>query len=183
VIVLVVVLVVTNLGTLGALAYCTLRPPEHPSPDPAVADALNRTPLPANSSSATRRVITVEVLNPIELATTRGRLAGIAGTFAPGLVRRIVYDQTIKTMRRQLVEERVVADVRLHTMRPQRSAPQRSAPQRRQPGRATTQPGTAHEPSVTTERADDIDPALDPAPLDPGAVDPAAAEANDPRAD
>ncbi len=87
---------------------------------------LDGAPPPRQSSSATRRVISVEILNPVELAGTRGRLAGIAGSIAPGLVRRIVYDQTIKTMRRQLAEQGVVADLRLHTVRP----PERVGPER-----------------------------------------------------
>jgi hypothetical protein len=117
VVVLAVVLVVTNLLTLGALAYVVLRPAPQPRPDEAVARVLDQRP-PIASSSATRRVISVEVLNPIELAATRGRMAGLAGSLAPGLIRRVVYDQTLKTMRRQLSEEGVAADVRLHVLRP-----------------------------------------------------------------
>ncbi len=112
-VVLVVLLIVTNLVTVGALAYLALRPDDHPKPDAALARTLDRLP-PVASSSATRRVISIEILNPIEVAATRGRLAGIAGSLVPGLIRRIVYDQTIKTMRRDLAEEKVVADVRLH---------------------------------------------------------------------
>jgi len=63
-------------------------------------------------------VITIEILNPIELAATRGRLVGMAGSLAPGLTRRIVYDQAVRNKKRQLAEEHVVADVRVHTLRP-----------------------------------------------------------------
>ena len=129
--VLVVLLIVTNVVTLGALAYFALRPGEHPEPDATLARTLDRLP-PAASSSASRRVISVEILNPIEVAATRGRLAGIAGSLAPGLIRRIVYDQTIKTMRRHLADEQVVADLRLHTLR----APER--PATRSPARQPT---------------------------------------------
>jgi hypothetical protein len=116
VVVLVVLLIVTNLFTAGALAYFALRPAAHPTPDAPLARTLDRLP-PTASSSASRRVISIEILNPIEVAATRGRLAGIAGSIAPGLIRRIVYDQTIKTMRRHLADEQVVADLRLHTLR------------------------------------------------------------------
>src|SRR4051794_2184605 len=75
---------------------------------------------PPTSTTSTRRIITIEILNPIELAGTRGRLAGIAGSLAPGITRRVVYDQAIKNLRRQLAEERVVADVRVHTVSPAR---------------------------------------------------------------
>jgi hypothetical protein len=76
---------------------------------------------PPTSTSSTRRIITIEILNPIELAGTRGRLMGIAGSLAPGITRRIVYDQAIRNLRHQLVNERVVADVRLHTVSPSES--------------------------------------------------------------
>ena len=118
-VVLVLLLVVTNLATVGALVYHLVRPPRQPRPDPLVARVLDGLPPPNVSPSSTRRVISVEILNPIELAAARGRLAGLAGTLAPGLVKRIVYDQTIKIMRGHLVDERVVADLRLHTLRPE----------------------------------------------------------------
>lgn len=120
--VLVIVLAVTNLVTLGALLYLYLEPIEAPGPDPGAADALDRSPRPAAAvgPASERRLISIEILNPIELAGTRGRLAGIAGTLVPGLTRRIVYDQTLKIVKEQLVEQHVVADVRLHTLRPVR---------------------------------------------------------------
>jgi hypothetical protein len=124
--VLVIVLIVTNLVTLGVLARYVLRPVEQPAPDAALAASVSARRAPV-SSTGTRRVITIEILNPIELAGTRGRLVGIASSLAPGITHRIVYDQALKSVRRQLADERVVADVRLHIMRPE-DAPQRAAP-------------------------------------------------------
>jgi len=115
----VLVLIGTNLLTLGLLVRWRLRPVDHPAPDPVVAASIEAM-RPAASSSSTRRIITIEILNPIELAGTRGRLAGIAGSLAPGITRRIVYDQAIRNLRHQLVQEHVVADVRLHTVNPAR---------------------------------------------------------------
>ena len=114
---LVVILVGTNLLTLALLLRWRLRPVDHPTPDAVVAASIEAM-RPAASTSSTRRIITIEILNPIELAATRGRLAGIAGSLAPGITRRIVYDQAIRNLRHQLVQERVVADVRLHTVTP-----------------------------------------------------------------
>ncbi len=119
--VLVIVLIATNLATLGGLVWLHLRPQQHPAPDPMVAASLESV-RPATSTSSLRRIITIEILNPIELAGTRGRLAGIAGSLAPGITRRIVYDQAIRNLRHQLVQERVVADVRLHQVRPATAA-------------------------------------------------------------
>ena len=114
--VLVIVLVATNLVTLAVLAWFLLRPIEPLSTDPELAESISGRLRPSNSSSASRRLITIEILNPIELAGTRGRLAGIAGSLAPGITRRVVYEQALKLVRRQLAAERVVADVRLHEL-------------------------------------------------------------------
>jgi hypothetical protein len=117
VLILVAVLVVTNLVTLGALAWFLLRPVEHPRPDEIVAHGVG-VRRPAASTSSIRRVITIEILNPIELAGSRGWWAGIAGSLAPGLTNRVVYDQAIKLVRTQLADHDVVADVRLHVFDP-----------------------------------------------------------------
>lgn len=114
--VLVAVLALTTLAATGALAWQRLQPPEHPGPDEQVAAVLDRSPAPA-TVRGTRRIITIEVLNPIELAGTRGRLAGLAGAIVPGLTRRIVHDQVLTLLKQQLAEQQVVADVRLHTLR------------------------------------------------------------------
>jgi hypothetical protein len=116
VLVLVIVLVATTLVTLGALAWFLLRPAEPLGTDRELAESISGRLRPSNSSSAVRRLITIEILNPIELAGTRGRLAGIAGSLAPGITRRVVYEQALKLVRRQLAAERVVADVRLHEL-------------------------------------------------------------------
>ncbi|WP_375477677.1 hypothetical protein [uncultured Jatrophihabitans sp.] len=116
--ILAIVFAGTTLTALGALGYLLLRMSAQPRPDPTLARNLDRALAGPTSSSSPRRVITVEIRNPIELAAGRGRLAGIAGSLAPGLVRRLVYDQTIKHLRDQLAAERVVADVRLHVIAP-----------------------------------------------------------------
>jgi hypothetical protein len=117
VVVLVVVLVVTNLAMLGTLLWFLYGPQQHPAPDHAVAKAIERA-TQRGAIGGARQVITIEILNPIELAGTRGRLVGVAGSLAPGLTRRLVYDQAVRSVKRQLLAERVVADVRVHTLRP-----------------------------------------------------------------
>ena len=114
--VLVVLLCCTNLITASALVR------SHRSrsavPVREVSAVLGDGPSPVGTGTRTRRVITVEILNPLELAANRGRVAGIAGSLAPGLVRRMVHDQTLKRLQRELAAQRVAADVRLHTLRP-----------------------------------------------------------------
>jgi hypothetical protein len=118
VLVAVILLAGTNLATLAALGVLVLRRrTDHPAPDRVLAAALDAMTPPTSTTSG-RRVITVEILNALELAGRRGRLAGLAGSVAPGLVRRIVHDQAIRTLQQQLAAEHVVADVRLHHLRP-----------------------------------------------------------------
>jgi hypothetical protein len=114
--VLVLLLVLTNLVTLGVLAWYLLRPTGE-EPDQVVAAALDDAPRPTGALGV-RRVITIEILNPIELAGSRGRVAGIAGSLVPSITRRVVYDQALKQIRRDMREYNVIADVRLHTIRP-----------------------------------------------------------------
>jgi len=108
---LVVLLVVTNLATILALALLWQF---HGGDRPEDSDLLAALAAQRSVASGTRRVLSIEILNPVELAATKGRVVGIAGSLVPGLTRRIVYDQTLRQLRKQLVDQGVVADVRLH---------------------------------------------------------------------
>jgi hypothetical protein len=118
-IVLVILLVVMNVGTLGILlrGHWRSSPAPDPPTEPGLRAALDATAPAVAAPAGTRRLISIEILNPVELAGTRGRVLGVAGSLAPGLTRRIVYDQVAKILRSQLGERQVVADVRVHTLR------------------------------------------------------------------
>lgn len=73
--------------------------------------------LEAAFTAGSRRVISIEILNPLELAASHSRFGGLAGGLAPRALRRIVYEQTVRDMRVQLVEEGVQAEVGLHVAR------------------------------------------------------------------
>ena len=73
--------------------------------------------LEAAFTTGKRRVITIEILNPLELAATKSRFGGVAAAVAPGALRRLVYEQTVREMRVQMAEEGVVAEVGLHVAR------------------------------------------------------------------
>jgi hypothetical protein len=142
VLLLLIILIVTNVVTLGALGWYLLRPVDHPRPDETLARSLHRHQRPAVSTSSTRRVITIEILNPIEVAGKRSRWAGIAGALAPGITHRVVYDRAMQIVRRQLARENVVADVRLHVVRPDELMIEvLDEPSEPPPGAAGGQPG------------------------------------------
>lgn len=73
--------------------------------------------LEAAFTAGKRRVITIEILNPLELASTKHRFGGLAGAVAPRALRKLVYEQTVREMKVQMVEEGVVAEVGLHAAR------------------------------------------------------------------
>ena len=57
------------------------------------------------------RLITIEILNPSELAATQSRFSGLAGAVAPNLLRKIVYEKAVDIMREQLRAQGVEAEV------------------------------------------------------------------------
>ncbi|MEC9362786.1 MAG: hypothetical protein VYC42_06150 [Pseudomonadota bacterium] len=59
-------------------------------------------------------LITIEILNPVELASHESPLAGPLGRVAPGLIRRLVYQRAAEMLRQQLGEHGVQAEVRIH---------------------------------------------------------------------
>lgn len=73
--------------------------------------------LEAAFTAGRRRVITIEILNPLELAATKSRFGGVAGALAPRALRKLVYEQTVREMKLQMVEEGVAAEVGLHAAR------------------------------------------------------------------
>jgi len=80
------------------------------------ARLVNDVPIPVvDPALVTNGVfITVEILNPLEVASARVKLAGVAGTVAPSLITKIVNEQAVKVLRRQLDSQGVRAEVRLH---------------------------------------------------------------------
>ena len=137
---LVIVLVVTNVVTVAALVVAVRGKLAPEEPDAALTETLPPARGVAAGETRPRRLISIEIHNPIELAGQRNRMFGIAGSFVPDLTRRVVYDQTAKVLREQLAERRVVADVRVHAFAAA-------------PGAARTEPTTVDVPSVAAELA------------------------------
>ncbi|WP_028080161.1 hypothetical protein [Solimonas soli] len=67
--------------------------------------------LPPDGSA--RPLITVEILNPFELATQRVAVAAIGARLAPRVIERIVYQQTSSILRTEIAKHGVEARVRI----------------------------------------------------------------------
>ncbi len=89
----------TTLGVLAEEVAAHASAPGSPGP-PAV--------------SAPRRLITVELLNPLEVAASQSRAAKLLGGLTPAVITKIVYDQASKQILTGLEEEGVAAEVRVH---------------------------------------------------------------------
>ncbi|MGZ4453225.1 MAG: hypothetical protein ACXVD1_09350 [Nocardioides sp.] len=61
------------------------------------------------------RIITVRILNELELATEKTKAAGLLHKVRPQLLNRLVYDQAARELTERLAEEGVRAEVRVHT--------------------------------------------------------------------
>ena len=73
--------------------------------------------LAATLGSGERRLLAVEILNPIELATSKSSAAKLLGAVRPSLLTKVVYEQAAKQVVDQLESEGVLADVRVHAAR------------------------------------------------------------------
>ena len=82
----------------------------------ALAGAWDKMPPDAVRLLANQRapLISIEILNPIELAAQESEFAGPISTVAPNLIRRIVYQKTAEILRAELDEKGVQADVKVH---------------------------------------------------------------------
>lgn len=56
-------------------------------------------------------ILSIRILNPMELAAQKHWMAGVAGRVTPGLVRRIVAHEAAKIVRLELPKYGVVAEV------------------------------------------------------------------------
>lgn len=86
-----------------------------------VAELEPAPPLPPDLEAAlgagSRRLIVVEVLNPLELALSRSRTAGVVAAVAPERLRKVVVDQASRELVERLAAEGVEAEVRVHAAR------------------------------------------------------------------
>ncbi|TXI82945.1 MAG: hypothetical protein E6Q40_11765 [Cupriavidus sp.] len=74
---------------------------------------LGSAPAVKGDSSGKPMLLTIEILNPVELARKESWFAGAFGALTPALLRRIVYAKTLVIMQEQLLQFDVKADVQL----------------------------------------------------------------------
>lgn len=65
-------------------------------------------------STSQTELISIQLLNPMELAMQQSKLASALGSLSPSLLRRIVHNEAIKITRRELERHGAKAQVRLH---------------------------------------------------------------------
>jgi hypothetical protein len=64
-----------------------------------------------------RRLLVIEILNPIELARSRSRASSVLAAMAPDKLRKLVVEQTAREMSEQMLAEGVETDIRVHAAR------------------------------------------------------------------
>lgn len=78
-------------------------------------------PLPPDLEAAlgagTRRVLVVEILNPLDVALARNKAAGVVAAMAPERVRRVVLEQAARELVTEMAAEGVEVEVRVHAAR------------------------------------------------------------------
>jgi hypothetical protein len=78
-------------------------------------------PLPADLEAAlgagTRRLLVVEILNPLEVALSRNKVAGVVAAMAPERLRRIVLEQASRELVTEMAAEGLEVEVRVHAAR------------------------------------------------------------------
>lgn len=78
------------------------------------ADGIGTLAATALTALGRPTLISIEILNPMELAGKESSLARVFGSLTPELIRREVYRQFYQRLSLQLQEQGVVAEVRLH---------------------------------------------------------------------
>jgi hypothetical protein len=64
--------------------------------------------------AGSRRVLVIEILNPIEVARSRSRASAVLAAMAPDKLRKLVVEQTAREMGEQMLAEGVETDIRVH---------------------------------------------------------------------
>ena len=114
---LVLILLLVNLLALALLAWRHARLHHELRALEARAAALGGSAeVPEDLRRIARQdtpMLSIRILNPMELAAQKHWLAGVAGRVTPGLVRRIVAQEAVKMVRVEVQKWGVVAEVQV----------------------------------------------------------------------
>lgn len=105
-------LLVVQLRNLTARAELLADQVEVLEPAPPMAPDLE-----AVLGSGTRRLLVVEILNPLDVALSRNRAAGVLAAMAPERLRRIVIEQASREMVAEMADQGLEVEVRVHAAR------------------------------------------------------------------
>jgi hypothetical protein len=73
--------------------------------------------LEATLGAGNRRLLVVEVLNPLDVALSRNKAAGVLAAMAPERLRKIVLEQASREMVAEMAEQGLEVEVRVHAAR------------------------------------------------------------------
>lgn len=113
-------LVLANTAISGTLLFLWLRSHQHTQALLLEATSLGavNTVIPANLNNIImarkKRIITVEILNPTELAIAKTKLAKPFIGVAPDTINKLVYKEARDILAKQLITFGVNADVNIH---------------------------------------------------------------------
>ncbi len=111
------ILLVAIVGMLAAIVAQTMKiRRQNVKLEAAVAPlrAEARSAPDASSVPGRGRFISIEILNPSELAKAENRFAPMVSGVAPNLLNQIVYAKAVGILREQLAAQGVEADVKIH---------------------------------------------------------------------
>jgi len=82
----------------------------------ALNTALGGKPAEVNAliEDSAPQLLTIEILNPMELAAEKSWIAGTISSLSPGFIRRKVYEQTREILKDKLVDFGVEAEVKIY---------------------------------------------------------------------
>jgi len=80
----------------------------------AEAWRAGRVDLSEFTGSKQNPIITIEILNAVELAAKQSKFGGMIGKYAPDMIRKMVIKRTADTMRDQMTGNGVHVEVQVH---------------------------------------------------------------------
>lgn len=110
---LTIISLLTSLGLLAWILKLRERLTALEAQSSSFATRLGTLPTATREPDGRPMLLTIEILNPIELARKESWVAGAFGSITPTLLRRIVYARTLTIMQQQLLQFDVKADVQL----------------------------------------------------------------------